>query len=71
MNIKSTNYIQLATSGQFHQYFKSCFFCMKVFWVLIIYIQFGFVIFWRKEIGTKAACKMLVRLKTGFLWTTL
>ena len=26
---------------------------------------FGFVIFWRKEIVAKAACKMLVKLTTG------
>jgi len=25
-------------------------------------LQFGFVIFWPKNIGTKAACKMLVKL---------
>jgi len=27
--------------------------------------MFGLVIFWQKNIGTKAACKMLARLTTG------
>jgi hypothetical protein len=28
-------------------------------------LQFGFVIFWRKDFGAKAAHKMLVKLTTG------
>jgi hypothetical protein len=28
-------------------------------------LQFGFVIFWRKDFGTKAAHKMLVKLTLG------
>jgi hypothetical protein len=28
-------------------------------------LQFGFVIFWRKDFGTKAAHKMLVKLTPG------
>jgi hypothetical protein len=28
-------------------------------------LQFGFVIFWRKDFGTKAAHKMLVKLTQG------
>jgi hypothetical protein len=28
-------------------------------------LQFGFVIFWRKDLGTKAAHKMLVKLTPG------
>ena len=31
-------------------------------------LQFRFVIFWQKELGAKAACKMLVKLTTG-LWS--
>ena len=27
-----------------------------------LYLQFGFVIFWQKNIGAKAACKMLMKL---------
>jgi hypothetical protein len=34
----------------------------KVFCVPFMRIQFGFVIFWRKDFGTKAANKMLVKL---------
>ena len=29
-------------------------------------LQFGFVIFWRKDFGTKAAHKMLVKLTPGW-----
>ena len=28
-------------------------------------LQFGFVFFWQKEVGAKAACKMLVKLTAG------
>jgi hypothetical protein len=28
-------------------------------------LQFGFVIFWQKDFGTKAAHKMLVKLTSG------
>jgi len=42
-----------------------------------LYLQSAFVIFWRKNIGTKAVCKMLVKLTAGcqlgkntlWLWT--
>ncbi len=47
---------------QFHQYFMSSFFCMKVFCVAFMCLQFGFVIFWRKGFGAKAAHKMSVKL---------
>ena len=39
----------------------------KEFCAASLCIQFGFVIFWQKEIITKAACKLLVKLVTGFL----
>jgi len=34
--------------------------CVKVICSALMSLQFGFVIFCRKEIGVKAACKMLV-----------
>ena len=34
----------------------------KVFWAAFMSVQFGFVIFWQKEIDKKAVCKMLVKL---------
>ena len=37
---------------------------MKVFCEAFMCLQFGFVIFWQKEIGAKAAHKMLVKLTT-------
>ena len=39
-------------------------FCTKVFCTAFMCLQFGFVIFWQKKIGAKAAHKMLVKLTT-------
>ncbi len=41
-------------------------FCLKVFSEEFHYLQFGFVIFWQKSVGVKAALKMLVKLTPGF-----
>jgi hypothetical protein len=38
---------------------------MKVFCAAIICLQIGFVIFWFKNFGAKAAHKMLVKLTPG------
>ena len=54
-----------ATKCQFHQHFTSSFFCTKVFGAAFLCLQVGFVIFWQKKIGAKAACKMLVKLTQG------
>ncbi len=40
-------------------------FCMKVFYAAFMCLQFGFVIFWRKDFDAKAAHKMLVKLPPG------
>jgi hypothetical protein len=37
----------------------------KVFCATFMCLQFGFVIFWRKDFGTTAAHKMLVKLTPG------
>jgi len=37
-------------------------FCTKVLCAAFLSLQFGFVIFWRKIISAKAACKMLMKL---------
>jgi hypothetical protein len=37
-------------------------FLTKVFLLTFYCLQFGFVIFWRKDLGTKAAHKKLVKL---------
>jgi hypothetical protein len=37
-------------------------FCTKVFCAAFMCLQFGFVMFWRKDFGAKAAHKMLVKL---------
>ncbi len=37
----------------------------KVFCAAFMRLQFGFVIFWRKDFGTKAGHKMLVKLTPG------
>jgi hypothetical protein len=36
-----------------------------VFCEVFFYLKIGFVIFWQKNIGTKAARKMLVKLTAG------
>jgi hypothetical protein len=38
---------------------------MKVFCTAFMFLQSGFVIFWQKDFGTKAAHKMLVKLTPG------
>jgi hypothetical protein len=40
-------------------------FRMKTFGAAFMCLQFGFVLFWRKDLGTKAAHKMLVKLPPG------
>jgi len=40
-------------------------FRMKVFCAAFMCLQFGVVIFWQKDFGTKAAHKMLVKLTPG------
>jgi len=48
---------------QFYQHLKSSFFVWKCFCSAFLYLQFGFVTFWQKNIGTKAALK-----KVGWNW---
>jgi hypothetical protein len=52
---------------QFHQHFMSRFFVLKLFVQLFCTCILGFNLFWRKEIGRKAALKMLMKLTTGVL----
>jgi hypothetical protein len=40
-------------------------FGMKVFCAAFMCLQFGFVIFWQKDFGAKAAHKMLMKLTPG------
>jgi len=49
MLVKST------PGGNFANILRAVFMCL----------QFGFITFWRKEIGTKVASKMFVKLTTG------
>ncbi len=42
-------------------------FCAKVFCKAILYLQFGLAFFWPKNIGEKAARKMLMKLTTEIL----
>jgi len=37
---------------------------MKVLLEAFLYLQLGFATFWRKNFGTEAACKILVKLTT-------
>jgi hypothetical protein len=45
-------------------FYKQLFFT-KVSCAAFMCLQFGFVIFWQKDFGTKAAHKMLVKLAPG------
>jgi len=47
-----------------YQHFMCAFFVQKCFAQLFSNYSFGFAIFWRKNIGAKAACKMLMKLTT-------
>ena len=40
-------------------------FCTKMFCAAFLSLLFGLVIFWQKEIGEKAARKMLMKLTPG------
>jgi len=40
-------------------------FCTKVLCTAFLYLRFGFVIFWLKNIGKKVADKMLMKLAPG------
>jgi len=57
--------IVLVTCRQFHQYLTSNFLNTIVFYAAFLQLQFDFVNFWKKNIGTKAAGKMLLKLTTG------
>ena len=50
--------ILVSISPTFHKQL----FCTKDFRAAFLYLQCRFKLFWRKEIGAKAACKMLVKL---------
>ncbi len=52
VSISSTFYIR-----RFH---------MKVLCAAFLLIQFGFAVFWCKNSGTKAACKISMKLTTGW-----
>jgi hypothetical protein len=43
----------------------------KFFAQLFKCLQFGFVIFWQKDFGAKAAHKMLVKLTSGSIYNIL
>jgi len=57
VSISSTFYIRL-----FHT---------KVLWAPFILLQIGFEFFWPKNIGAKAACKMLMKLNTCVNFTNI
>jgi len=52
--------VQVSISATFYKQL----FCTKVFCAAFLYLQFGFVIFWQKNISEKAARKTLVKLTT-------
>jgi len=61
--LKSINKVSISPT------FYERLFLTKVLCAAFIELQFGFCIFWRKNISAKAACKMLSKLSTGPLRT--
>ncbi len=59
--------VQVSVSPTFYEQL----FRMKVFCVAFMCLQFGFVFFWRKDLGTKAAHKMLVKLTASLNFITM
>ena len=55
------HFLQVSISPTFYEQL----FCTKVFFAAFLYLQFGFVIFWQKEIGAKDVHKILVKLTTS------
>ncbi len=55
------NWLPVSISSKFYKQF----FCANVLCAAFLYFLSDFVIFWWKNIGAKAACKMLVKLTTG------
>jgi len=53
------------TRCQFHQHYTRNFLYKSV----LCSLQFCFVIFWQKNIGVTATCKMLMKLSTGANFT--
>jgi hypothetical protein len=55
VNLKSVNKLDLTWKQSF----------LIVLYAALMCLQFGFLIFWRKDFGAKAAHKMLVKLTPG------
>ncbi len=53
------------TGVNFIKILLAAFFSTEVFFAAFIYVEFGFVIYWPKNLGAKAARKMLVKSTTG------
>jgi hypothetical protein len=61
----STNWlVKLTASVNFTNILQAAF-CTKVFCAAFMCLQFGFVSFWRKDFGAKAAHKKLAKLTPG------
>jgi len=63
--------MKLTPGDNFIDILRAAYFCMKVFGDAFINLQFGFVIFCRKNIGSKAALKMLIQLTTSDNFTDI
>ncbi len=59
------NLVYFAIMGQLHKHFMRAFLVQNCFLQLFSDYSLAFVTFWPKDIGTKAACKMLMKLTTG------
>jgi hypothetical protein len=58
------NLVYFAIMGQLHKHFMRAFLVQNCFLQLFSDYSLAFVTFWPKDIGTKAACKMLIKFTT-------
>jgi hypothetical protein len=59
------SYLLLAAQMSISPLFYGQNFCAKVYCAAFMCLQYGFVIFWQKDFGAKAAHKLLVKLTPG------
>ncbi len=62
-SVKNIN-VEIQSGANFTNIFQADF-CVKVFCQAFLYLQFGFVVFWRKNNDAKDASKMLIKLTVG------
>ncbi len=68
---KSLHHRHRKRGGQAGRNFRNILRAAKVFCAAFVCLQFGFVIFWKKDFDAKAAHKVLVKLTPGENFTNI